>query len=101
MWQKDYVSGKTWKEALSYCENLTYAGYSDWRLPNRNELASLINYDNVSPASDFPDMPSLEFWSSSVHHIVHFGTGIFVATPFMVTNTYPMKEMQRNVRCVR
>lgn len=101
MWQKDYVSGKTWKEALSYCENLTYAGYSDWRLPNRNELASLINYDNVSPASDFPDMPSLEFWSSSVHHIVHFGTGIFVATPLMVSNTYPMKEMQRNVRCVR
>ena len=29
--------GKNWKEALEYCENLTYAGISDWRLPNRNE----------------------------------------------------------------
>jgi hypothetical protein len=30
--------GKNWSEALSYCENLTYAGISDWRLPNRNEM---------------------------------------------------------------
>ena len=34
-------SGKNWEEALSYCENLTYAGISDWRLPNRNEALSL------------------------------------------------------------
>jgi len=60
VWQKSYVSGKKWTEALSYCENLTYAGYSDWRLPDKNELASLV------PASDFPDMPlKLFFWSSS------------------------------------
>ena len=35
--------GKNWQEALEYCENLNYAGISDWRLPNRNEayLATL------------------------------------------------------------
>ena len=35
------VSGKNWKEALEYCENLTYAGISDWRLPNRNEISNI------------------------------------------------------------
>ena len=64
IWQGNYESGKVWREALSYCENLTYAGYSDWRLPNTNELISLINYEEIYPASDFPDMPNNGFWSS-------------------------------------
>lgn len=67
IWQKTYESGKTWEEALDYCEDLTYAGYSDWRLPDKNELASLVNYEKYNPASDFPDMPSQSFWSSSTY----------------------------------
>ena len=66
MWQKEYATDKTWQQALKYCEDSTYAGYSDWRLPNKNELASLLNHDKSgAPYSDFPDMPSRYFWSSS------------------------------------
>lgn len=65
IWQKTYVSDKNWLEALDYCKNLTYAGYTDWRLPDKNELASLINYGKRNPASNFPNMPSNIFWSSS------------------------------------
>jgi len=34
-----------WQEALAWSENLTYAGKSDWRLPNAKELQSLVDYE--------------------------------------------------------
>ena len=67
IWQKTYVTDKTWQEALSYCENLNYAGHSDWRLPNMNELSSLLNYPEYGkPYTNFPDTPdNYHFWSST------------------------------------
>jgi hypothetical protein len=44
MWQQDGLTNKSWEQALSYCENLSLAGYSDWRLPTVKELRSLKNY---------------------------------------------------------
>ena len=41
---------KTWSAAIIYCEDLTYGGYDDWRLPNRRELLSLIDDGRVDPA---------------------------------------------------
>ena len=73
MWQGTYnkftVYDGGWIVALKYCENLVYAGYSDWRLPNKNEIASLLNYDkSEAPFSDFPDMPAddIDFWTSTI-----------------------------------
>ena len=69
MWQKTYFSGEdgvNWGAALAYCENLEYAGYTDWRLPNKNELATLVDYSRVDPASSFPEMSSsAHLWSST------------------------------------
>ena len=51
MWQQaDNGAGKTWKEALSYAENLVLAGHDDWRLPNAKELQSILDYTR-SPAT--------------------------------------------------
>ena len=83
-WQKTSVNGKTWKEALAYCESLEYAGKSDWRLPSRNELATLIDYSKSNPASSFPGIPSAVFATStyiinSGEIAVNMGTGEVVA----------------------
>ena len=82
MWQKRFSdSTSKWEKALQYCAE-AYAGYDDWRLPNKNELASLLNYDkSEAPYSDFPDI-SGNFWTSSTYLFntgrawnVHFADG--------------------------
>ncbi|MBK7866979.1 MAG: DUF1566 domain-containing protein [Ignavibacteriales bacterium] len=51
MWmQNDNGTGVLWKDALNYAENLTYAGYSDWRLPDTKELQSIVDYSR-SPST--------------------------------------------------
>jgi len=43
-------------------------GFSDWRVPNRNELASLVNLRCTSPAiqrSRFPGTPATSSWTST------------------------------------
>lgn len=42
----------SWQAALDYVHKLnqdSYLGFSDWRLPNRNELASVMNYVETNP----------------------------------------------------
>ncbi|MBF0099928.1 MAG: DUF1566 domain-containing protein, partial [Desulfobacterales bacterium] len=66
MWQKDDVVGKSWKDAMAYCENLTLAGYSDWRLPNLNELLSISDKSKGYPAmNSLFSCHSPYYWAST------------------------------------
>jgi len=79
----------TWEQALNETELLSLADHSDWRLPNIQELRSIVDYSMIDPAIDtsfFPDIPSApllpDYWSSStqVTYIrgawyVYFGNG--------------------------
>ena len=65
---------KTWQGALDYvtCLNsMNYLGHSDWRLPNVNELESLINADEPNSATWLTDQGFIgvqsfySYWSSS------------------------------------
>jgi hypothetical protein len=50
IWQQSEAGTMTWETALSYCENLTLASLSNWRLPNTNELQSIVDF-SLSPIS--------------------------------------------------
>jgi len=57
-----------WPDALQQGQGSTYAGHSDWRLPDVKELASLVEERCYSPAINdalFPATPLGWFWSSS------------------------------------
>lgn len=64
----------TWPEALDYiaCLNASnFLGCSDWRLPNRKELYSLIDHSNYNPAlpSDhcFMEVQNSKYWTSTTY----------------------------------
>jgi hypothetical protein len=71
IWQKSEPGMMTCETALSYCENLELAGNNDWRLPNRNELISITDYESYKPAIDtvfFPDAsPTYMYWTSTTY----------------------------------
>ena len=69
-WQREVVAGKkSWNDAKGYCQQLTLAGQSDWRLPWVRELQGIVDYKEVNPSIDkdaFPSTPAYYFWSASL-----------------------------------
>ncbi|MGD9972748.1 MAG: DUF1566 domain-containing protein, partial [Desulfatirhabdiaceae bacterium] len=69
MWQQETPdTTMNWKAALANSEGLPLGGYADWRLPNINELRSLVNYNTYDPTIDiskFLDTASSCYWSST------------------------------------
>ena len=41
-WSEKAPNAMSWYEAKQYCENLDEGGHSDWKLPNIDELRTLI-----------------------------------------------------------
>ena len=55
-WQDDIILEKGWSGAIEYCENLTLGGYDDWRLPNINELLSIVDYNKADKYDNNRDL---------------------------------------------
>ena len=46
------VKGYAWDEAVKRFKNISYAGYSDWRMPTIDELKTLVYCSNGTPQQD-------------------------------------------------
>ena len=95
LWGAGCTSGEAaypdWEGALLRAADATLAGHTDWRLPNRKELASLVEQRCYAPAINaalFPNTPYFTsgnldaFWSSTPSRaypvtvwVVRFGYG--------------------------
>ena len=92
-WSNKAPSEMKWIDAVDYCNNLNEGGYSNWRLPNIDELKTLIG-EGQSKLGD-----TGWFWSSSIRSdysnnagVLNFYNGIVNYYSFSYNNY---------VRCVR
>ena len=105
-WQDD-MDAKTkqmlWGSSISYCESLTLGGYSDWRLPNINELKTIIDTSGVSPAISyhFENVSSDDYyWSSTTSSSYKYSAFVvYSANGFVFIS--PKNYSSFLVRCVR
>jgi hypothetical protein len=95
-------SHMTWQAALAYCDGSSWGGYDDWRLPDRNELQSIVDYGQVRPSIDptaFPDTPDGVCWSSS-SWLDSSSLAWRVVFNFGTVDNYD-KTIDSYVRCIR
>jgi hypothetical protein len=103
MWQKeDDNTQRELKSAITYCEGLSLGGYNDWRLPNKEELVSIIDKTRKNPAINttyFPNTNSSDYWSSTtLEGITSSAWYVYFTNGYV---NYGYKSRISYVRCVR
>lgn len=92
----------THQEAEKYCENLLFGAYDNWRLPDIEELALIVDKNNFPKNINkvFRYSTNEGYWASTAH----WRTLWFYADyMFFVSGTpyYDSRHKQKLVRCVR
>lgn len=102
-WQSASLTDSlTWEDALSFADTLTYAGFTDWRLPNIKELQSINDEKLINPSvnqSFFPGVNTTRYWSSTSLPNQP-AKAWYLDTHFGIT-TYAAKTSKQMVLCVR
>ena len=118
MWQDDSSVASegalyTWTEAIDHCELLDHAGYTDWRLPNINELAYTLP-NNVFANATALNLPQGMVWHPGIDSSLRYRRPYWASTPNFLSSDHAWaieslsfsyfgfdKTDQYNVRCVR
>lgn len=96
------LSAFTWQQALRHAEAHLFAGSDQWRVPNKKELASLVEQRCAEPAINsecFPNTPPSLFWSSSPY--VYFPNHSWGINFFDGQANYYNRYFDRSLRLVR
>jgi hypothetical protein len=106
-WQRTAMEDedRDWQGALAYCEALTHAAKSDWRLPSIKELLTIIDESAldapVVDATSFGDSSASRYWSSTPARWSPSERFAFaLETGFGLTPDVKMTEVAA-ARCVR
>lgn len=109
IWDVNQCTGKPadypWVEALQQAELNTFTGVNDWRVPNKNELASIVEYRCHAPAINnqiFPATPSTSskgYWSSSPYDT--YPDTIWYVEFYYGSVSYLTKGYNNHLRLVR
>lgn len=105
MWQdsKDNINVMlSQPEAVKYCEELSHAGYTNWRIPHADEYATIVDKTNKPNHINktFKYVINEGYWAQTVHwrtlwfyaDYMHFLSG---------TVYYDNKQKDKHIRCVR
>jgi hypothetical protein len=95
-----------WAEADQYCQDLVLYGQSDWRLPGRRELSSIVDRKSAGPATldanSFPETnldTTSYYWTASP---LGDGSAKMYAVDFAsAMGDFLNKTGVARVRCVR
>jgi len=106
-WQDDYsdnggsIKTTSWTTAIDYCEALSLGGHTDWRLPNKNELLSIVDYGTYNPAISpiFQNTSSNFYWSSTTN--ANYASDAWVVFFYTGYTGDSAKADTLYVRCVR
>jgi len=100
MVMREDLGKSTWSGARDMCKQTRVGGFSDWRLPTKEELAILYNARNI--IGGFETSNNTQYWSSTPHDFkgsfymcLNFTNGYFGDYPD-ASNHQPLA-----VRCVR
>jgi len=91
-----------WSNAITYANGLTFASFSDWRLPNALELVCLCKFDVWNPSIDatiFPNTRGNPYWTSTTRPDVT--ANAYMINFWGATLGTNAKDNTSWVRCVR
>ena len=100
IWSDTAPQTKTWINAIDYCENLTIGSFTNWRLPNINELESITDRRAYSPATStsFQNIQSNKYFSSTTY--VGEPTKAWIKDFYYGASSFELKTDSLNVICV-
>lgn len=95
-----------WEEAIKYCENLEHGDYTDWRLPNINELRAFYHDKSFLHVERRSLHDNHGYWSSTTSPAYKTNAFYFpesAMSPYMnkANDTLLDKSGTARVRCVR
>ena len=97
VWLKDYGSGYSWEDAITYCENSTNGSRTDWRLPTQKEQMQAYT-DGIWSQKTAMSLDTLTYWSATT---ISGATGnVWVMNPGYGDNLNGGKGDNRRVLCV-